>query len=398
MITKNQYLKSFKRMNEDEKLEYLAQVDKWTSETYPYLASLDDGWKETDMKDFDEGLKLATALQKAVPFVEQAHRYDIKRRLEKLNKILSEVRVKSGMAALRTRPASDVRRFTAVVPSEPKHDEEGKAIPRAPFKMPEVDGRTPEHLSQYIHLLPADLQKEAKNIDAKYAQLAHWRGRAEYAATDPRANKAIISNLAKKVVKIEGSILNFWHRVDLEYARATGKAVDEDIAAELKAESEKLNKPEVKSAGAYTKEEIDDMDDEEMKQTCRTARIEANKKYLRRDDIQMTDERKEDFALRISELIQWGEKPSAKAEETCAKYGIIVPGFNDTPAPSLFDNAESETPAKEEPAEENPSMKTIETIDTIAPTETIGPTASTEPTSSPDKSSKKKKATDPYDL
>lgn len=387
MIPKNQYLKSLKRMNEDEKLEYLAQVDKWTSETYPYLASLDDGWKETDMKDFDEGLKLATALQKAIPFVEQAHRYDIKRRLEKLNKILSEVRIKSGMAALRTRPASDVRRFTAVVPPEPKRDEEGKAVPRTPFKMPEVDGRTPDHLSQYIHLLPADLQKEAKNIDAKYAQLAHWRGRAEYAANDPRANKALISNMAKKVVKIEASILNFWHRVDVEYARATGNAVDEDIAAELKAESEKLNKPEVKSPGAYTLDEIELMDDEEMKQTCRNARIEANKKYVRRDDVQMTDERKSEMALRISELIQWGETPSAKAEEICNRYGIIVPGFNDTPKPSLFDKVE-------EPSEtEAPS-------DPLTPSDPSGPSENSEPSEPSDSSkpSKKKKPTDPYDL
>lgn len=390
-------------MNDNEKLEYLAQVDKWTSETYPYLASLDDSWKETDMKDFDEGLKLATALQNAIPFVEQAHRYDIKRRLEKLNKILSEVRIKSGLAALRTRPASDVRRFTAVVPPEPKHDSEGKVIPRPAFKMPEVDGRTPDHLSQYLHLLPADLQKEAKEIDAKYAQLAHWRGRAEYAVKDPRANKALISNMAKKVVKIEGSILNFWHRVDLEYARATGKPVDEDIAEELKAESEKLNKPEIKSPGAYTKEEIDAMDDEEMKQACRTARIEANKKYLRRDDIQMTDERKEDFALRISELIQWGEKPSAKAEETCAKYGIIVSGFNDTPAPSLFDNTESEKAANEETAGENLPMKAEETASISdssspsEPSETSESSDSSEPSEST-KPSKKKKSADPYDL
>lgn len=388
-------------MNDNEKLEYLAQVDKWTSETYPYLASLDDSWKETDMKDFDEGLKLATALQNAIPFVEQAHRYDIKRRLEKLNKILSEVRIKSGLAALRTRPASDVRRFTAVVPSEPKHDSEGKVIPRPAFKMPEVDGRTPEHLSQYLHLLPADLQKEAKEIDGKYAQLAHWRGRAEYMVKDPRANKAIISNVAKKVVKIESGILNFWHRVDIEYARATGHAVNEDIAKELKTESEKLNRVDVKSPGAYTKEEIDAMDDEEMKQNCRTARIEANKKYVRRDDVQMTDERKMEMMLRIAELVAWGETPSTKAEEVCAKYNIVVPGFNDTPAPSLFDTVE-ETPKEEtvtgqEPATE-PAASEEEPAAESEEKEPEEPTPVANEDASAEKPSKKKKSSDPYDL
>ena len=38
MIKKSDYLKSYKRMNENERIEYLANVDRWTDETYPRLA------------------------------------------------------------------------------------------------------------------------------------------------------------------------------------------------------------------------------------------------------------------------------------------------------------------------------------------------------------------------
>ena len=176
---------------------------------------------------------------------------------------------------------------------------------------------------------------------------------------------------------------------------------NEDIAEELKAESEKLNRVEVKSPGAYTKEEIDAMDDEEMKQNCRTARIEANKKYVRRDDVQMTDERKMEMMLRIAELVAWGETPSTKAEEVCAKYNIVVPGFNDTPAPSLFDTVE-ETPKEEtvtgqEPATE-PAASEEEPATESEEKEQEEPTPASNDAASAEKPSKKKKSSDPYDL
>lgn len=322
MITKKDYLKSFKRMDKLEQLEYLAHVEKWTEETYPRLAALDDSWKEADVKDFDEGLKLATALQKAQGFLNSYQRYDVKKRLEVLRKLLSEVYIKSGMAKLRVRPAGSERRFTAVIPPEPKVDENGVAAPRPAYKQPEVDGRRPEHLSQYVNLLPDDLKKEAADISSKYDLLAHWRQRAELLAIDPRANKALISNAAKKVVRIEQQILNFWGRVDVAYAKATGKRVDESEARTLADEAAKLAK---EPKAEITKTEIDAMPEGDEKEAAKRARIEANKKYLRRSDAQATDERREQVRVRITELIEWGIEPSTRALETCAKYGVEVP-------------------------------------------------------------------------
>jgi hypothetical protein len=68
-----------------------------------------------------------------------------------------------------------------------------------------------------------------------------------------------------------------------------------------------------------------------MKETCKRARMEADKKFVRREDAQMTDERKEQLKLRIRELMEWEVTPSEKALIICEKYNIVVEGFNDRP-------------------------------------------------------------------
>lgn len=336
MTTKFKQLKSYKRMDEKEKLEYLANVEKWTEETYPRLAALDDSWKEADMKDYFSGLELVSALQKAQGFLASHMRYDAKKRLEVLNRLLIEVRTKAGMKRI-----SHQVKHTALVPGPVKVNEEGVEVPRKPFEMPEVSDRRPEHISQYIHLLPENLRNEAKDIAGLYDQLAHWRSRAEYLALDPRADRHMVSRAAKNTVKYESMILNFWQRVDLEYAKAKKGKEDAELMAQLAREAEQLAKPEVKSAGEYTKAEIDAMEDEEMAENCKKARIEANKKYLRRDDTQMNDERKAQMQLRAKELMEWGLQLSMKAIALFEKYGVDIPQLE----------------AKEEEKSEEPAAK-----------------------------------------
>lgn len=359
MITPNDYLKSFKRMTDKEQLEYLARVEKWTEQTYPRLAALDDSWKEADVKDFDEGLKLASAFQRAHQFISQSQRYDAKKRLEKLNSLLHEVRIKSGMAWVRTRPMNDPKRYTAVIPAEPKFDEDGVAIPRQPYQAPEVEGRRPEHFKQYKNLLPADLQKEGDEIAQKYDMLAHWRQRAEFLALDPRANKALISNAAKKAVRMEAQILNFWNRVDVAYAKATGKPVNEAEVKELNEEAEKLNKePKVE----MVKADIDAMEEGEEKENAKRARVEANKKYLRRNDSQMTEERKAQIVTRMTELLEWGIEPSTRAIDTCEKYDIVVPLLEARKAVLV-----KEEPVAVETPVESAEMEVVEPISVVEP-------------------------------
>lgn len=338
-------------MDDKERLEYLANVEKWTEKTYPRLAALDDSWKESDMKDYFSGLELVSALQKAQGFLASHMRYDAKKRLEVLNRLLIEVREKAGMKRITHKV-----KHTAVVPGPAKVNEEGVEVPRKPFEMPEVSDRRPEHISQYMHLLPEELRAEAQGISGLYDQMAHWRSRAEYLALDPRADQQMVARAAKNTVKYEERILNFWQRVDLAYEKSTKGKTDEQLAKELAREAAEMAKPEVKSAGEYTKAEIEAMEEGGQKEGCRKARIEANKKYLRRDDTQMTDDRKAQMKLRAAELVEWGIPVSKRAAEIFEKHGLEVPQVDanegsaedvDVPVekaeePTLFDGEERE--------------------------------------------------------
>ena len=129
----------------------------------------------------------------------------------------------------------------------------------------------------------------------------------------------------------------------------------------LQGEAARLNRQVVKSAGEYTKEEIDAMDDEEMQDNCRRARIEANKKYVRRTDVQMSDERREQITLRIAELVAWGQSVPAAAKELCEKHGIVIAGYNDQPTAAAEEPAPvAEQPKAEEKAEEKPAEQPAE--------------------------------------
>ena len=350
MIQKTDYLKSYMRMNEEEKLEYLANVEKWTTDTYPRLAALDDSWKDADFKDYKEGLKLVTALQKAQGFVNTHMRYDAKKRLDVLCKLLTEVRLKYRANPAVYKQMGGKGEMAAYIPAN-RVDEEGVIQPAKPFVQPTVSERRPEHLSQYIDMLPAELKKESEGITSLYDQLAHWRGRAEYLVTDPRADKEMVARAAQKTVKIEEMILNFWARVDMAYEKATGKKVDADMEKELLDEAAALQKAEQKSPGDYTREDIEALTDEKEKEVRKRARIEANKKYLRRKDSQMTDERKEQFSLRLNELIAWGITPSANVLEIAKENNIDIPNLpnqEETPSTPSDSSVPSDSSAPSE--------------------------------------------------
>ena len=311
-------------MNDEEKKSYLERVARWTDETYPQLCALVDSYDATEVKDFDEGLKLASALVKARDFVNNAYRYDARKRLERINMLLREVREKSGLAKLATRSADDKRHFTARITPPAAEEEEtveqGSSTAKTEQKEGEsVSGRRPEHLSQYIDMLSDGLKQEAATISSLYDMLYHWRGRAEYLADDPRATKELIAEAAQNAVKYEQRILNFWERVDAEYAKKTGTEVNPEYIAKLDKEAAILSKEVEKKAGEYTKQEIEAMTDEEKRAACKAARILANQKFIRRSDLQMTEERKEQIKLRAQELKEWGITLTKKQQDSLDK-------------------------------------------------------------------------------
>ena len=319
MITENDYLSLYSSMNDEEKKDYLKRVEVWNEETFPHLITLADCWEKVPVKDFDEGLRLASALSKARSFIPVVYRYEAERALRKLRAYLEEIRNKTALKHINARSQYDKTRYRAVVPAHVAQDaetEQGRETRGAqPFILPEVDGRRPEHLAQYFDQLPKELQLRSEELKNGYLALADYRGRIEILAEKGEEFKDDVAILAQKAVKEEMDIRAFWHDVDTFLN--TGKMTPTQEVVD-----------DMRRPGDYTKEEIDAMTDLVLQEKCKKARVECDKKYIRRKGTKITDEYRKQLVIRITELMDWNETIPEKGFEHCKAAGVVVDGYN----------------------------------------------------------------------
>ena len=338
MITKKEFMKDYKQMTSVEQKDYIERVEKWNDETFPQLMAQVTSWMNVPVKEFNEGLKLVSAINRARPFVIAHRSYkSVEVVLNKMHVILNEVREKSGLKQLRTIPVNDTRKWFAATEVKSAPDENGMVTVKK-YEEPEVDGRRPQHVSEYVQLLPKSLQQEAMNLKQMHMELAMYRGEAEELSKDAHATKEQIAEKARKAVDTEQRIRLLYATIDAAYKKATNQKLNEDEEALLMQEEEQP--ATFKRAGEYTKAEIDAMAPGKTKDDITAARIDADKRYLRRD-VKVTDEYKQQLELRIKELVEWGVEIGDKGKMKLTEAGIIVPGVND-------DLVEEEAVSKEE--------------------------------------------------
>ena len=326
MITKKDFMKDYKQMTSAEQKDYIERVEKWNDETFPQLMAQVTSWMNVPVKEFNEGQKLCSAIIRARPFLIASRSYrDVKVVLDKMNSLLVEVRKKSGLSQLATRPAGDKRKWFAATEVKSAPDENGVVTVKK-YEEPEVDGRRPQHVSEYVHLLPKSLQQEAMNLKQMHMELAMYRGEAEELSKDAHATKEQIAEKARKALDTEQRIRLLYATIDAAYKKATNQKLNEDEEALLMQEEEQP--ATFKRAGEYTKAEIDAMAPGKTKDDITAARIDADKRYLRRD-VKVTDEYKQQLELRIKELVEWGVEIGDKGKMKLTEAGIIVPGVND---------------------------------------------------------------------
>ncbi len=326
MVSEKDYLQDFRIMDEQTKTEWIKSVDKWTDETFPQLMAAADSWEKTPVKDFDEGCKLASAFVNARPLISVIYQYDSKKAVQKINAFLAEVRKRSGLATKSFREANDKTHYRAIVPELGIPDEDGN-LQIKEYVEPEVDNRRPQHLSEYINLLPEELQKTLPGkMKEMYLALAEYRGRLEVLVEHPNASQEQCAEMARKCVMQEQEIRNAWDEVD-EYVKAAqqngGKAVNyipKQTDADVKAATG------MKRPGDFTYAEIESMADLTQKKLCRRSRITGDKKYIMRVDVKMTDAYKEQLALRIQELLDWEVDLPEKTAEAVKRAGLSIPG------------------------------------------------------------------------
>lgn len=326
MITKKEFMKDYKQMTSAEQKDYIDRVEKWNEETFPQLMAQVTSWMNVPVKEFNEGLKLVSAINRARPFVIAHRSYkSVEVVLNKMHALLNEVREKSGLKQLRTIPVNDKRKWFAATEVKSSPDENGVVTVKK-YEEPEVDGRRPQHVSEYVHLLPKNLQQEAMNLKQMHMELAMYRGEAEELSKDAHATKEQVAEKARKAVDTEQRIRLLYATIDAAYKKATNQKLNEDEEALLMQEEEQP--ATFKRAGEYTKAEIDAMAPGKTKDDITAARIDADKRYLRRD-VKVTDEYKQQLELRIKELVEWGVEIGDKGKMKLTEAGIIVPGVND---------------------------------------------------------------------
>ena len=320
-------MKDYQQMSSEEQKDYFERIDKWNEETFPQLMAQATSWMNVPVKEFNEGLKLVSAIKRARPFV-IAHRSfkNVDVVLNKMRALLVEVQEKSGRSKLRTIPSNDTRKWFAATEVKSAPDENG-VVTIKKYEEPEVDGRRPQHVSEYVHLLPKSLQQEAMNLKQMHMELAMYRGEAEELSKDAHATKEQIAEKARKAVDTEQRIRLLYATLDAAYKQATGQKLNEDEQALLMEEDER---PQIfKRAGEYTKEEIDAMPSGKMKEDCIAARKEADKKYIRREPKNITDDYKLQLELRVKELLGWGEEITEKMLQQLGNAGVVIEGVND---------------------------------------------------------------------
>ena len=327
MITKKDFMKDYKQMSIEEQKSYIERVDKWTTDTYPQLMAEVTSWMNVPAKEFYEGMKLVTAIVRARPFVIAHRSYkNVDAVLNKMRTLLREVSEKSGLSRTTDTRESRKRKWFAATEVKSSPNEDGVVTVKK-YEEPEVDGRRPQHVSEYIHLLPKSLQQEAMNLKQMHMELSMYRGEAEELSKDAHATKEQIAEKARKAVDTEQRIRLLYATIDAAYKKAMGQKLSEDEEALLAQEEEQ---PQIfKRAGEYTKEEIDAMPAGKMKEDCIAARKEADKKYVRREPKNITDDYKTQLELRVNELLAWGEEITEKMLQQLSNAGVVIEGVND---------------------------------------------------------------------
>lgn len=345
-------------MTTDEKLMLTDRADAWM-EKYPELQASVTSWEDAPVKDFDEGLILCSCLRRAHSFVEAAYQFNAKKSLTMIEGVIKDIIRIARPGGPRTETEKKTQKVKAFVPKVPAPDENGvvnqlteadriRLMEETMVEEEKNDKWKPSGLNGYIHLLTKDTQQECRNVQRKfYMPLREYRTRLESLAENPDATAEQRKEMASNLVAAEEALAAFWAKVDLEYKKMTGQELPTEPVKE-------------KKISEFTKEDIDKVEDEEQKEQFKKNRIENNKKYLRRDDLQVCDEVREQLLLRVREMDEWGVKLSKKQLENLQKHSIEVEVKAEKSAEDTEGTAPAEQTQESAASEEQPEVKAPE--------------------------------------
>lgn len=330
MLEKKDYLPLVKNMSAEDFTKYCKRLFCFVEKNVPLRNAFAD--------IFDEGVKLVSALRshrEVIPLLYK-QRYSVSERESRLNDLLlktknycSEFGANILLNASNSSTAIVTEKTNHLHPNIVAPTEQASAKRTAVAPKVKVAKERPEHISEYLHLLPAHIQSEYKGIQELYNEMAYGHSCLEALvldnATSSRTERA---RFAQFVCRKEDRINNFWRRVDAYWELSQGLEVSDDTIKELEEEADKFLKadneePPTRLIGSYSKAEIDIMPDGELKDNAKKARILRNQKFLRRTDRQRVD--LDAFKVAVEEMHEWGYWITAKQAAAAAAAGFTVP-------------------------------------------------------------------------
>lgn len=371
MIRSTDFLPKLASLSVEQRQVLTRQVLEYQANTLPALEAAPSLWDDQTTEMFDTGLKLISTLPSAHNFCLVAYQYrNIRKRLDGfytiflqlLNALAHTGDISHTDDDGNSAPITLVSHNSSVRQAPPAHlvigakfsigSKTGKAgrpenprnipkIPAAGVKLentillnadgsdplqPNIVQRDVKHLSDYIHLLPEDLQTEARNIKALYNAFRDYAQKYETLFFDEKATQKDLAWHAAKLDQCEQRIVNLWARIDTAYAESQGNTVSADYKHYLQEENLRINGiAKEKAPAEMTKFEIESMPDSPEKNLAKDARINRDKKFLRKDDRKGDDQHRQNLVDAATELHEWGIQITDTQAAVCRKYGYDVP-------------------------------------------------------------------------
>lgn len=259
-----------------------------TLEEWQNLKAQTEAWLDTDIKEYKSGVELLNAWTYSRSLIEPFKVGNPERYIATLTRILTELKNITHYPKIISKDNAG-RIYMAHIPVNAA-PERPDIKPRPTIEPPAtpVQWNRYQKFETYKDSLPEDLRIEGEeNLDTWFTNRRRLHDLAKNQVSN-KVDKTIIAktldNLDKQNLQIEG----YYARVDAFFNPPT---------------TEEPNMQNSTPSGRYTKEQIDAMTDVEFRAACKMKRIEANRKYLIRKDVENNESERQ---LRLKELTEWG--------------------------------------------------------------------------------------------
>lgn len=243
--------------------------------------------------------------------------------LPKITTLLAEEAKKWGQAPSNSPFGGETKRGKKATPVQTVQEAAPVQEVQKGQKAQDADERG-RKIADYLYMLPDEMGGNAlvKTVDNLYLEMADLRSKMEHADNDD--DRAVY---AQKLQAADAQLRRIFMQVDkcVDYFVENQRVITAiELQCAMAAEEPEKGKelPEFaqnnKRPAEFTKAEIDAIEDPAQQEFYRSARIEASKKYLRKNPEskggpKLTQAWIDEVRLRTRELYQWGESIDGKS-------------------------------------------------------------------------------------